>query len=93
MDETQRFRWFLGIDVSKETFDGCCINMKGERVFSLSTSMNRKGFEELIKQLSGPSVSQESGGHGVNRLLSCQPLFFPYLLRVYRDCDESPAHF
>ena len=60
MDETQRFRWFLGIDVSKETFDGCCINMKGERLFSLSTSMNRKGFQELIKQLSGPSVSQES---------------------------------
>lgn len=60
MDETKRFRWFLGIDVSKETFDACCINMKGERVFSLSTSMNRTGFEELIKQLSGLSVSQES---------------------------------
>ena len=60
MDETQRFRWFLGIDVSKETFDGCCINMKGERLFSLSTSMDRKGFEELIKQLLGLSVSMES---------------------------------
>ena len=60
MDETQRFRWFLGIDVSKETFDGCCINTKGERLFSLSTSMNRKGFEELIKQLCGLSVSHES---------------------------------
>jgi len=60
MDETQRFRWFLGIDVSKETFDGCCINMKGKRLFSLSTSMNRKGFQELIKRLCGPSVSQES---------------------------------
>jgi len=60
MDETQRFRWFLGIDVSKETFDACCINMKGESLFSLSTSMNRKGFEELITQLSGLSVSQES---------------------------------
>ena len=60
MDETQRFRWFLGIDVSKETFDGCCINMKGERLFTLSTSMNRTGFEELIKQLCGLSVSMES---------------------------------
>jgi transposase len=60
MDETQRFREFLGIDVSKETFDGCCINLKGERLFSLSTSMNRKGFEELIKQLCGLSVSQDS---------------------------------
>jgi len=60
MDETQRFRWFLGIDVSKETFDACCINMKGESLFSLSASMNRKGFEELIKQLSCLSISQES---------------------------------
>mgnify|MGYP003348728206 CR=1 FL=1 len=51
MDETQRFRWFLGIDVSKETFDTCCINSKGERRFNLSASMDRKGFEELIKQL------------------------------------------
>jgi transposase len=60
MDKTQEFRGFLGIDVSKETFDACCINAKGERLFSLSTSMNRKGFEELIKQLSCQSVSQES---------------------------------
>ena len=59
MGETQQFRWFLGIDVSKETFDACCLNRKGKRFFSLSTSMNRKGFEELIKQLSGQSVSQE----------------------------------
>jgi hypothetical protein len=43
MDETQRFRWFLGIDVSKETFDASCINTKAERLFSLSTSMSRKG--------------------------------------------------
>jgi len=60
MDEKQEFRGFLGIDVSKETFDACCINFKGERLFSLSTSMNRKGFEELIKRLSCLSVSQES---------------------------------
>ena len=60
MDERGRFRWFLGVDVSKETFDACCINSKGERVFSLSTSMNRKGFEELIKQLSSLSIPQES---------------------------------
>ena len=60
MDGTQRFRCFLGIDVSKETFDACCINTKGERLFSLSTSMDRKGFEELIKELSCLSVSQES---------------------------------
>jgi len=60
MDEKERFGWFLGIDISKETFDGCCINRQGEKLFSLSTSMDRKGFEELIKQFSSLSFSQES---------------------------------
>ena len=59
MDERGRFRWFLGIDISKETFDACCI-MGQERVFSLSTSMDRKGFEELIHRLSALSIPQES---------------------------------
>ncbi len=59
MDERQRFRWFLGIDVSKETFDACCIPSHGERLFNLSASMDRKGFEELIKQLSALSITQE----------------------------------
>jgi len=60
MDERQRFRWFLGIDVSKETFDACCIPSHGERLFNLSASMDRKGFEELIKQLSTLSIPKES---------------------------------
>ncbi len=60
MGERQRFRWFLGIDVSKETFDACCIPSHGERLFSLSASMDRRGFEELIKQLSTLSIPQES---------------------------------
>lgn len=60
MDERQRFRWFVGIDVSKETFDVWCMNSKGERLFNLSASMDRKGFEELIKQLSALSIPQES---------------------------------
>jgi transposase len=59
MDERQRFRGFLGIDVSKETFDACCIPSHGERLFNLSASMDRKGFEELIKQLSTLSIPQE----------------------------------
>jgi len=60
MDERQRFRWFLGIDVSKETFDACCLPNQGEKVFNLSASMDRKGFEELINQLSALSMTQES---------------------------------
>jgi transposase len=60
MDERQQFRWFLGIDVSKETFDACCIPSHGDRLFSLSASMDRKGFEELIKQVSALAMPQES---------------------------------
>jgi transposase len=60
MDERQRFGWFLGIDVSKETFDACCIPSQGERLFNLSTPMDRKGFEELIRQLATLSIPQES---------------------------------
>ena len=60
MNGRQRFRWFLGIDVSKETFDACCLPNQGEKVFNLSASMDRKGFEELINQLSALSMTQES---------------------------------
>jgi len=59
MDQRQRFKWFLGIDVSKETFDASCIPSQGERLFNLSASMDRKGFEELVKQLSSLSIPQE----------------------------------
>ena len=33
MDERKGFRWFLGIDISKETFDACCISVQGEKQF------------------------------------------------------------
>ena len=60
MDERQQFRWFLGIDISKETFDACCIASQGDRLFNLSASMDRKGFGELIKQISAFSIPRES---------------------------------
>jgi transposase len=48
---------FVGIDVSKEKFDACCIGEEGEKIFSLSSSMDRKGFEKLVLQLNGnPSL-------------------------------------
>lgn len=53
-------RWFLGIDISKETFDACCINVKGEAVFRIATSMDKTGFTELIAKLSSVSITQES---------------------------------
>jgi transposase len=49
--------FFVGIDVSKEKFDACCIGDEREKVFSLSSSMDRKRFEKLVLQLNGnPSL-------------------------------------
>ena len=44
--------FFVGLDVSKEKFDACGIGEKGEKVFTLTCSMDREGFEKLI----GPSA-------------------------------------
>jgi len=54
------WRWFLGIDISKETFDACCINVSGEILFRIATSMDRRGFEELLKELSLLSIPRGS---------------------------------
>jgi len=42
---------YVGIDVSKEKFDACGIGDEGKKLFSLSCSMNRAGFEKFIVQL------------------------------------------
>jgi transposase len=42
--------FFVGLDVSKEKFDVCCIGEEGEKVFTLTCSMDRGGFEKLIAQ-------------------------------------------
>ncbi len=43
--------FFIGVDVSKEKFDACCIGEKEEKVFSLTCSMDREGFEKLVLKL------------------------------------------
>jgi transposase len=43
--------FFIGVDVSKEKFDACCISEKEEKVFSLTCSMDREGFEKLVLKL------------------------------------------
>ena len=42
---------YVGIDVSKDKFDACGIGDEGEKLFSLSCSMNRAGFDKLVVQL------------------------------------------
>ncbi len=50
---------YVGIDVSKDKFDACGIGERGEKVFTLSSPMDRKGFEKLmlhLKESNGTSL-------------------------------------
>jgi transposase len=59
MAKSPSFKFFVGIDVSKEKFDVCCIDSTGKKLFGLSTSMNRTGFEGLAMKLSSVSGSKD----------------------------------
>ncbi|HTZ39312.1 MAG TPA: IS110 family transposase, partial [Syntrophales bacterium] len=54
------FSSFLGIDISKRTFDGCCINSEGKVLFHVSLPMNRAGFEKLVTQVCATSLPKMS---------------------------------
>ena len=43
--------FFVGVDISKEKFDVCCIGEQQEKIFSLTCSMDREGFEKLVLKL------------------------------------------
>jgi hypothetical protein len=43
--------FFVGVDISKEKFDVCCIGEQGEKIFSLMCTMDREGFEKLALKL------------------------------------------
>jgi transposase len=51
---------FLGIDISKEKFDACCIGSNGEKRFLISASMSREGFEELVMKVSSITNDKEA---------------------------------
>ncbi len=51
------FDSFIGIDVSKDKFDACGISGDEEKLFQLSATMDRKGFEKLKGHLADVSVS------------------------------------
>jgi transposase len=56
----ESFSCFLGIDISKDTFDACCVGINEEKYFHISCSMDRTGFEKLVSRLEVLPVSQES---------------------------------
>jgi transposase len=60
MHEEAAFKIFLGIDISKEKFDACCIGSNGERLFRVSASMNKGGFDELLMKVSSIAKPKDS---------------------------------
>ena len=51
------FDCIVGIDVSKDKFDACGITDEEAKLFQISTSMDRKGFEKLKRNLGTFPVS------------------------------------
>ena len=49
--EVHVMSFFIGVDVSKEKFDVCCIGEQEEKIFSLMCTMDREGFEKLALKL------------------------------------------
>jgi transposase len=79
MNETS-FSGFLGIDVSKDKFDGYCIDITGEKHFYLSCPMDRTGFEKLVSRLKALSIPQESLLIGMESTACYHMNLFSFLL-------------
>ena len=47
---------FVGIDISKDKFDACCIGKSGEKYFQVSFPMSKIGFDKLIQSLQSTSL-------------------------------------
>jgi transposase len=50
------FSSFVGIDISKDKFDACGITREETKLFQISATMDRKGFEKLKGHLAGSSI-------------------------------------
>jgi transposase len=79
MANTPSFKFFVGIDVSKEKFDVCCVEDSGEKLFRLSTEMKRSGFEELNKKLTKLADSRDSVVIGMESTACYHIPLFSYL--------------
>jgi transposase len=77
---TTSFSGFLGIDISKDKFDACCIGSNGEKHFHLSCSMDRTGFERLVSRLETLSIPKESLLIGMESTACYHMNLFSFLL-------------
>jgi transposase len=85
---------FVGIDVSKEKFDACGIGKQEEKIFSVTCSMNRGGFDKFLVQLPKDKTSFLLGMESTASYHI--PLFSYLTARGYRVVIINPlliAHF
>ena len=74
------FNSFVGIDISKDKFDAYCIDMKGEKQFYLSCSMDRTGFEKLVSCLESLSIPKDNLLIGMESTACYHMNLFSFLL-------------
>jgi transposase len=74
--EAHVMSFFIGVDVSKEKFDVCCIGEQEEKIFSLMCTMDREGFEKLALKL---PADQSSFLLGMESTASYHLPLFSYL--------------
>jgi transposase len=79
MAKSPGFKFFVGIDVSKEKFDVCCIDSTEEKLFRLSTIMDRTGFDELTNKLTSVCSSKEAVLIGMESTACYHIALFSYL--------------
>jgi transposase len=79
MAHTPVIKYFVGIDVSKEKFDVCCLDSTGERLFRLSTDMIRSGFEVLSSKLTKLNNARDSIVIGMESTACYHIPLFSYL--------------
>lgn len=76
----ESFCGFLGIDISKDKFDACCIGSNGEKHFHLTCFMDRTGFEKLVSRLGGLSIPQDGLLIGMESTACYHMNLFSFLL-------------
>jgi transposase len=76
----ESFCGFLGIDISKDKFDACCIGSNGEKHFHLTCPMDRTGFEKLVSRLEALSIPQDGLLIGMESTACYHMNLFSFLL-------------
>src|SRR5512136_805675 len=89
--DKESFCGFLGVDISKRGFDGCCIDREGTVLFRVSLPMNRMGFEKLVTQVGALSLPKGSLLIGMESTACYHVSLFSFLMALgYRVSVINP---